>query len=89
MVLQSWCLRLKGLLWIHFVAVHLTPLSTGQPVCIEYESSLLLSGCMLQNMKASPCHDHNIQQYRTGQFTWCGRQVSKVVMVPNGLCSDT
>jgi hypothetical protein len=29
------CLRLKGRPCIHFVAVHLTPLSTGQPVCME------------------------------------------------------
>lgn len=48
-------LRLKGLLWIHLVAVHFTPLSTGQPVCMLKESSRLPSGCTDQNMNASPC----------------------------------
>jgi hypothetical protein len=53
-------LRLKGLLCIHFVAVHFTPFSTGQPVCIEKLSSRLPSECTDQNMNASPCtSQHN------------------------------
>ena len=43
----------KGFECIHFVSVHLTPLSTGQPVWREASSRVPL-GCMSQKRTASP-----------------------------------
>jgi hypothetical protein len=45
--------HLNGLAWIHFVAVHFSPLITGHPACID-RWSILFSGVMLQNSSPSP-----------------------------------
>lgn len=45
---------LKGVVWIHLVAVHLTPRNTGQPVCVE-ALSILPSGFREKNSRASRC----------------------------------